>query len=127
MGDRSIYYACDPTIDPNLSKSQNKKGKLQNTSQTPKSLTPEATLQKTQSLPATEVKGTRLSGALEAIEESERQVSSSESKSLLELETSMLFEWKDVKHGDVHYCMKCGPFIVRRRRRDSLFYLPPVR
>lgn len=45
-----------------------------------------------------------------------------------ELDTSKVYE-QIIKHrdNDVYYCMKCGPYTIWRRRRDSHFVIYPVR
>ena len=46
---------------------------------------------------------------------------------LFEFETSVLFEMKDwSRSGEIYYCMKCGPYLIRRRRKDAQFLLGPV-
>lgn len=44
-----------------------------------------------------------------------------------EFMTSRVYEQIDkYRDNDVFYCMKCGPYTIVRRRRDSTFILAPV-
>ena len=140
-GAQEILYSCDVNVDPKLKK-QTGKRKSQSLTPFSHSGTP-FTFGSPTASPGTSPRGdhAKLDGknSVQARPTVKQiQLANAAARAALKqeepmtnlpfiFETSIIFE-KVNQHrdNDVYYCLKCGPVVIWRRRRDSMFILSPV-